>query len=97
MNDNPYLVVGSPDYSTPVLNMFGDQKPQQKPQQKPGQQQQQTDQQLPYQPQQPNLYQILMKLFGGGQAPQQGPMSLGPDQTSAGNAGGTAGVLPGIY
>lgn len=97
MNDtpsNPYLVVGSPNYATPVLNMFGGSSPTQgqqaNQQNKPGQP---TNTSQPNQQQ--NFYQLLMKLFGGGGAGQ--PMQLGSNQPDPGTMGGTGGGLGGLY
>jgi len=60
MNDttssNPYLVVGSPNYATPVLNLFGDKSPTQG---------QQANQQNKAQPTQGIDYAaILKRIFG---------------------------------
>jgi hypothetical protein len=87
-NTNPYVVVGSPNYATPVLNMFGDKSPTQG--------QQANQQNRPGQPNQPSFMQQLWKYLQGG-PPQQtnptgptytprGPMNITPDQTQiAGN------------
>ena len=88
MNDNPYLVVGSPNYAAPVLNMFGDKSPTQG-----NQANQQNKPNQPTNSQQPNFYQLLMRLFGN----QNQPMNLAANQPDQGTVGGTGGGLGGFY
>jgi hypothetical protein len=85
MDGNPYLVVKPPDYATPVLDLFGDKKPQpQKP-----------DQPKPTDPIQPNYFQMMLqKLFAQNQGQ---PMQLGAPPPSMGSPGGTGGPLGGLY
>jgi hypothetical protein len=83
MNDstNPYVVVGSPNYATPVLNMFGSQSPTQG--------QQANQQNKPGQPTNTQLspFQQLLKFLQSQQGATNGPVN------SFGVAGGTGGSL----
>lgn len=90
MADNPYITVPSPDYATPVLNLFGDQPKKQQQPQKPG------DPQKPADPTQPNYFQMMLqRLFAQNQPGQ--PMALGAMPPSTGTPGGTGGPLGGLY
>jgi hypothetical protein len=75
MENNPFLVVGSPNYAAPLVDFSGNgnQKPQQN-QQNP----QQSNPQNPQNQQQPTLAQQLRAWLQQRQQQQQQPSQMGP-------------------